>query len=155
MPTPSGLATVAALALTAACSAAPDPAATCAFPSGRPCPPGQACLASPGDECNYVACIDGELLGTAVACSAEPIPSTGGGPYDCDPASVPVTTGLLPPPAPCPLGGLYTIERGFFRTCVPVEECAPLPCDPAYGGDGCPSSYTCAPASRTCVPATR
>src|SRR5687767_9526406 len=34
----------------------PDAAVACYFPSGRPCPVGEVCLNTAGEECNYVAC---------------------------------------------------------------------------------------------------
>jgi hypothetical protein len=136
---------------------ADDAPAVCHFPSGRPCRADEVCLGSQGGECNYVGCaVDGdgrgELRGTAVACAAAPVAPAAGGPFVCDPgAFTDVRAGVFTPPrAPCPLGGLWTIEDGFWGTCVPVAQCLPLPCDPAYGDDGCPSSQRCDDASRTC-----
>jgi hypothetical protein len=150
---------VVALALAvAACtdSAAPGDtpdagdAAGCHFPSGRPCPPGKVCLGTAGNECNYVACTtrDGEpsLRGTALACGPAPIEPAPGGPFVCDPGVLDIVSdsgSFTPPQAPCPLGGLWTIEDGFWGRCVPASQCAPLACDPAYGDDGCPSFHRC------------
>ncbi len=139
---------------------ADDPAdAVCHFPSGRPCAPGELCLGSPGDECNYYTCTDGALLGSAVACSAGAITPVSGGPFVCDPAAVRLAGAMItPPPAPCPLGGLYALQvsdafvgGAQFQACVPTDACQPIACDPAYGGDGCPSGFGCAPATGRCV----
>jgi hypothetical protein len=122
----------------------------CHFPSGRPCPLGVACLGEQGNECNYSFCTeDGQLLDGGVGCTTGNVAITGGGPYDCDPASLRVYS--TPPPAPCPLGGLWTVENGGFGMCVPVAECRALACDPQYGGDGCPSNHRCDAATNTCV----
>lgn len=146
-------AVTAVLLASAACADEDSGPPTCHFASGRPCPAGVVCLGAQGNECNYYTCdADGALVGTAIACMPGTIPASGAGPHDCDPTHVTVGVGT-PPPAPCPLGGLYTIENGFYRTCVPVAECRPLPCDPAFAGDGCPSNHTCDAATHTCVAA--
>ena len=130
----------------------------CHFASGRPCRADEVCLGAKGDECNYYVCQDGALIGGAVACSAGEVPAAPGGPFTCDPSAIeraPGTGGFVPPPAPCPLGGLWTIDpaRGVpYGACVPVAQCAPLPCDPAFAGDGCPADHVCDAATSTCVP---
>jgi hypothetical protein len=149
-----------ALALVVACHASDasdasegsdGPPDACYFASGRPCSVGEVCLGEAGDECNYYTCQDGRLIGGAVGCAPGEVPPVAGGPFDCDPSLI--TSGdSTPPPSPCPLGGLYTIEDGFFGRCVPVAQCQPLPCNPAFNDDGCPSSYTCDGASSTCQP---
>lgn len=134
----------------------------CHFASGRPCPSDRACLGPQGDECNYYACRpeEGVILGTAIACQAGVTEPVAGGPFNCDPATIAVDRGLLtPPPAPCPLGSLWSIHLppdtggvyGHWGRCVPVAQCRPIPCDPAFAGDGCPSDHVCAAATRTCV----
>lgn len=133
--------------------------AVCHFASGRPCAPGELCLGPPGNECNYYTCTGGALIGTAIACAAAPIAPATAGPYVCDPATVRVAEATItPPPAPCPLGGLYALQvsdafvgGAQFEACVPTEACAPIACDPAYAGDGCPTGYGCAPATGRCV----
>jgi hypothetical protein len=145
--------TLVACFLLAALAGCDDTPPVCHFPSGRPCPTGAACLNVQGQECSYVACLDGTLQGAAVACMPGPIQPSGTGPHDCDPSGVPAPDGLLTPPnGGCPIGGLYTIVNHFWGTCVPVAECRPLPCDPAYAGDGCPSNHGCDALTRLCVP---
>lgn len=135
-------------------SCASDAPRVCHFESGRPCAEGDICLGTQGNECSYAACDgeSGELFGAPVAClrgTVEPLP---GGPFNCDPSDLDFGGGYLPPRAPCPLGALYSIEGTTYGACVPVSQCRPLPCDPAYGGDGCPIDYTCDAGSSTCVP---
>jgi len=133
--------------------AGPDAApVVCHFQSGRPCVEGDICLGPQGGECNYAFCdpMSDDILGTAVACMRGQIDTTPAGPFDCDPALLQYQ-GYLPPPAPCPLGALYTIQNGAWGNCVAVSNCKPLPCNPAYGGDGCPIDYVCDAASSTCV----
>jgi hypothetical protein len=128
----------------------------CHFPSGRPCVEGEICLGEQGLECGYVYCEPdtGSLAASAPgACFPGPTPEQPGGPFDCDPGNLDLD-GYLPPSAPCPLGALWSIENGFYGRCVPVTQCLPLPCDPRYGGDGCPSDYVCDAASSTCVSAS-
>jgi hypothetical protein len=121
----------------------------CLFPSGRPCGQQEVCLGTRGNECNYAYCTgDYMLQSSAVFCTADTVALTGGS-YNCDPDSL--TIAFAPPPSPCPLGALYSIVDGRWGTCVPVSECAPLPCDARYGGDGCPSNYGCDSTSSTCV----
>ncbi len=139
---------VAWMAALAACRDAPR---VCHFESGRPCVEGEICLGTRGAECGYVACLEGGLGGSLPGCSRGTVEPVADGPFDCDPANLELD-GYLPPPAPCPLGALYSIEDGFYGRCVPVSQCLPLPCDPAYGGDGCPIDYVCDAASSTCVP---
>jgi hypothetical protein len=134
----------------AACATDATSTEACSFPSGRPCPLGEVCLNVAGAECNYVSCsVQGgelRLTGTAVGCAEAPIAAAPGGPFVCDPgalASVGETGSFTPPQAPCPLGGLWTIEDGFWGRCVPATQCAPLACDPAFGDDGCPSFHRC------------
>jgi hypothetical protein len=126
----------------------------CHFPSGRPCVEGDICIGMQGNECNYVFCDPrtGGVFGTAVGCGRGKFDTTPAGPFDCDPALVQYEA--YRPPMPCPLGGLYTIQNGGWGTCVAVSNCKPLPCNPAYKGDGCPSDYVCDATSSTCVPAS-
>ncbi|MBL8627057.1 MAG: hypothetical protein JNK64_37555 [Myxococcales bacterium] len=149
---------LAASLLLAAC--ADDSAdAVCHFASGRPCAPGELCFGPPGDECNYYTCTDGALVGTAVACSAAVVIPVPDGPFVCDPAAVRLRDATITPPLePCPLGGLYALQvsdafvgGAQFQACVPTDTCAPIACDPAYGGDGCPTGYGCDAARRRCV----
>lgn len=149
----------AALALGACADDAAD--AVCHFASGRPCAPGDLCLGPQGVECNYYTCTDGALIGTAIACSAAPVDPVSPGPYACDPALVHLRDAMITPPqAPCPLGNLYAltvtdafIGGGQFEACVPTAFCAPIACDPAFHGDGCPTGYGCDAATRRCVAA--
>jgi hypothetical protein len=158
------IAIAALVAVFTACStepaepAGPDAAEACHFPSGRPCPIGEVCLNTPGEECNYVACSvrggEPRLVGTAIGCAAAPIADAPGGPFECDPGVLAIVSdsgSFTPPQAPCPLGGLWTVEDGFWGRCVPTAQCAPLACDPAFG-DGCPSFHRCDQGSETCVP---
>lgn len=151
---------LALILLVAACGDSSD-AAVCHFPSGRPCGPGELCLARAGDECNYVTCADGALQSTAVACQAGTTAPVAGGPFVCDPAQVALAQAgtLTPPPAPCPLGSLYALTvtdqfvgGGQFVQCVPLSQCQPIACDPAYAGDGCPTGYGCDATLRQCTP---
>lgn len=146
--------------LLAAC--ADDPSdAVCHFASGRPCAPGELCLGPQGNECNYYTCTDGALVGTAVGCSVAPIAPATGGPFTCDPAAVRLAgTGITPPAAPCPLGGLYALQvsdafvgGGQFLACVPIDACGSIACDPAFDGDGCPSGAYYDSANGRCATA--
>ena len=128
----------------------------CHFPSGRPCRSDTVCLADQGVECNYIYCDEGHLRSTAIGCGFGEVPPLEGGPFDCDPSVIVRRPGpLLPPNGYCPLGSLRRIENNglYSHDCVPLAQCKPIPCDPAYRGDGCPSTYTCDPTSSTCVPA--
>ncbi|HVK85948.1 MAG TPA: hypothetical protein VM513_17630 [Kofleriaceae bacterium] len=146
-----------AVALAGCESGADD--ATCYFPSGRPCHLGEVCLGRQLDECNYYsACNDGGLAGTAIACTHEPIEPVAGGPFLCDPSLIPrnSTRDFTPPPAPCPLGSLWALdpERELpYIQCVPVAQCEPIRCDPAFAGDGCPSNHECDAVTYTCIAA--
>jgi hypothetical protein len=93
--------------------------------------------------------VDGELWGTAVACEPDEVEPGPNPPYHCDPSAISPYT-ETPPQEPCPLGALQAIADGFYAGCVPVEQCEPLACDPAYGGDGCPIDYMCDETSSTC-----
>ena len=133
--------------------------AVCHFASGRPCAPGELCLGPQGEECNYYTCTDGALVGTAVGCSTAPVDPVSSGPFTCDPAAVRLRDATItPPPEPCPLGGLYALQvsdafvgGAQFQACVPTDTCAPIACDPAYAGDGCPTGYGCDAATRRCA----
>jgi hypothetical protein len=143
----------AALLALAALAACDDTSAdACAFESGRACAVGATCLGAQGDECNYATCdiVDGEprLIATAIGCAAAPIEPAPDGPFVCDPAAL--DRPFTPPQAPCPLGGLWTIEDNAWGRCVPASPCEPLACDPEPAGDGCPSLHVCDPATRTC-----
>lgn len=150
---------IAAVISAAACAGDDDPGAVpaqCHFASGRPCPPGVLCMAPQGDECNYVYCsVEPALVGTAVGCQADTVAPVAGGPFNCDPATVTLPQhSVTPPPAPCPLGGLYALDPARalpFVQCVPVAQCQPIACDPAFAGDGCPSAHRCDAETRTCV----
>jgi hypothetical protein len=130
----------------------------CHFPSGRPCAAGDICMNVKGSECEPVLC-NGETrrleVGGAAACvpgQTDPVP---GGPFDCDPAHLDFRGGITPPPAPCRIGALFQINGTTYgMQCVPVSQCLPLPCDPQYSGDGCPSNYACDATTLTCVPAS-
>ena len=134
-----------------------DPAAhDCHFVSGRPCADGDVCMGAKGDECNYPTCVDGDLFSGAVFCqpgTTEPVP---GGPFNCDPATIPGGREgvIIPPNGTCPLGSLYALDPARaapYLFCVPVAQCAPIPCDPQWNGDGCPADFVCDSGSRTCV----
>lgn len=132
-----------------------DAPRVCYFESGRPCPVGVACFGGQGNECNYYGCnADGAIEGTAIACMPGFGDPTGRFDHDCDPASIHLARpgAPLPPPSPCPLGSMATIVDGLWARCVPARECHPLPCDAAYGDDGCPTSFHCNPTTSTCVP---
>jgi hypothetical protein len=154
------------LGVTAACNGSGDPgdvdhdappqAAVCHFTSGRPCTADHACMGAKGDECNYYACNDGQLLGGAVGCSPGTVEPIAGGPFNCDPASIALTQpGLLTPPnGACPIGSLWALDASReipYLQCVPLDQCVPIPCDPQWNGDGCPGDYVCDAASSTCV----
>jgi hypothetical protein len=126
----------------------------CHFDSGRPCPADTVCLGSQGAECNYVACRDdGSLESTAIGCSTDEAPPLTGGPFDCDPGIIVREPGSLTPPAwTCPLGSLVKIvDNQLTGPCVPLAQCKPIACDPAFRGDGCPVDHDCDATSRTCV----
>jgi hypothetical protein len=126
----------------------------CHFPSGRPCREDAVCMSTQGSECNYVSCEYRQLRSTMADCSSEEVPPLPGGPFDCDPGLIVRMQGRLTPPSVrCPLGSLHRVENDTVDgPCVPLAQCKPIACDPAYGGDGCPSNYACDPASSTCVP---
>jgi hypothetical protein len=130
----------------------------CHFESGRPCPADTVCLGTQGNECNYFACdVDGQLVGTAIGCQAGTVDPVAGAPFNCDPATLSndaAPGSITPPQGACPLGALYALDPAQpfpFLFCVPVEQCAPIACDPQFDGDGCPSGYGCSAATRTCA----
>lgn len=146
------------IAILAGCGSE-DQIEVCHFASGRPCPSDQLCLGEKGDECRYLSCVQGEIVsGGAIACSAGTTDPQPGGPFNCDPATVAhdpdAETGFTPPNGACPIGSLYALDPARalpYLFCVPVAQCAPIACDPAFAGDGCPADYVCDGASRTCV----
>lgn len=125
----------------------------CHFATGRACSVGEVCFGGQGNECNYYACAstDAAPSGTALACTEEPFTQAPGGPFDCDPANL-AAGAFTPPPAPCGLGGLWTIENGAWGRCVHASQCVPLPCEPAFGDEGCVVGFSCDAATQTCQP---
>ena len=139
----------------AACDTREPEIEVCHFDSGRPCRADTVCLASQGAECNYVVCReDGSFESTAIGCSDVEAPRLPGGPFDCDPSLIVREPGTFRPPAwTCPIGSLLqVVDNHLVGPCVPLAQCKPIACDPAFGSDGCPSAYTCDPGSDACVP---
>lgn len=149
------------IAFVAGCASDPgSEVEVCHFASGRPCPADQLCLGEKGGECQYLSCVQGEIVsGGAVACVAGTTdPQATGAPFNCDPATVPrdpeAESAFTPPNGPCPIGSLYALDPARalpYLFCVPVAQCAPIACDPGFAGDGCPADYGCDGATRTCV----
>jgi hypothetical protein len=147
--------------LATACAAddpdGPDAIETCHFVSGRPCEPGELCMGTKGGECNYYTCTRDGIVGSAIGCFADEVEPVEGGPFNCDPATVVHTSGetaRTPPNGWCPIGSLYALNPESiipYLFCVPLEQCAPIACDPQWNGDGCPSGYGCDAATETCV----